>query len=321
MARLLRYPHGAVFDKRPHPDLALRVRHPASCRWEVFDGVLTVAAPGLTRSYDLDGMTIAALEARLIADGFTVAFVAQNLRSRTASALIEGSGDQGRENGDHLRIYTSILHVILGGVAVELRAAARAVVSALRQMSIKTAAGEWLDLWGRLYGVGRKAGEIDAAYAPRIPEEAFRLRVNGRAIERAILDETGYRVVLREPWKQVFRLNHSKLSGPHRLFDGSTVSTHLIQPVASGYVDWPAVLAVIERNRPAGVMVLTPIVEAGALLIHATSGEHWWSAAAVSGGYAEQNAAWRLSRNITLGAPNETIRYYAPGVSTDQENS
>src|SRR5690606_20140741 len=95
----------------------------------------------------------------------------------------------------------------------------------------------------------------------RIPQEAFRLRVNKYAIEKAIHDLTGVRVFIRETWPDMFRLDESRLSGRHRLVNGDQWRYGYIQPVASGLFDWTGVLDIIERNKAAGVIVLPPLVE------------------------------------------------------------
>lgn len=257
---LLKYPHAAVFDKAPGASLALRVRHPDGAVWSVADESLTVTAGTLVKVYDLSIYTIGALAAVLESDGFEVLNVSTEWQNRSALVLIEGRGDQGESNGDHLSAFTSILWGLLTGYAVEVRAASGQVQQALRQMVITQAEGEWLDLWGTLYSVGRNDEETDAAYAPRVPEEAFRIRVNAFGIEKAIVDATGWDVRIEEPWREIFHLDLSELSGTHRFYDGERTGHHLIQPVARQEVDWVTVLAIIDRNRAAGVLVLSPLV-------------------------------------------------------------
>lgn len=256
LQRLLKYPHSAVFDVDPGESLALRVRHPDGARWSIADEVLTVAAGAVSRTYQLADKTVSQLAAALVADGFEVPQLSSEWSERSALVLAEGSGDQGASNGDHISAFTSILWALLSGYSGELRMAAHQIVQALRQMVLHQAEMEWLDLWGTLYGVPRKDGEMDAAYAPRIVREVLRLRVNAHGIEQAILDETGADVRIEEPWKDLFILDHSTLSGPHRLYDGVQYGYHLIRPVAREPADPLLVLPVIHRNRPAGVSVL-----------------------------------------------------------------
>jgi len=294
LQRLLRYPHG-VFDKRPGAELAIRIQHMAGCRWKVAEEVLTltVGDDAAVHTYDLADRTLVQLSMDLIDDGFDVPYLSPTLRSLSAAVLIEGSGDQHRSNGDHLNAYTSLLWVILSAYARELRVAGVQKEEALRQMVIPQAEGYWLDVWGLIYGIGRNAGETDGDYAPRIPEEAFRLRVNALAIEKAIKDITGKDVRIREPWVNMFRLDESKLSGSDRLYDGSNYGYHLIQPVSNSVIDWDDVLPIIERNRPAGVLVLRPSMEMAGWVDARLNGTVWSGGTSLIGTYttAWQNAA------------------------------
>lgn len=258
LGRMLKYPHRAVFDKAPDGELAFRLRHTNNAKWSIADGVLTATAGALEVTHDLTTVTVSQLVGLLVADGFEVLAQAAQFSSKSALVLVEGDGDQLVSNGDHIYGYRSILWAIFGGYAGEIRAARYQVQQALRQMVITTSEGEWLDLWGTLYAASRLPGESDAAYAVRVPQEAFRLRCNPHAIEKAILDATGYDVRIHEPWRDIFTLDESTLSGPAKMYDGERVGYHLIEPITTGYVDWPAVLAVINRNRPAGIEVLGP---------------------------------------------------------------
>ena len=260
LQRLLKYPHAAVFDKDPLAELAIRVRHDDGCTWSVAAGVLEVTAGAAEHVYQLTDFTVAQLSDRLELDGFQVVRVNSGYGHLSALALVEGANDQWQSNGDHLRVFTSLMWALFQGYSREIDAAQEQVRQALLQMVITTAEGEWLDLWGTLYGVPRIAGESDADLRLRIPREAFRLRVNPRAIELAIKELTGKAVAIREPWQDVFTLDQSLLSGPDRLQDGDLVGSFLIQPQSAGPIDWADVLPIIERSRPAGVLMLPPQV-------------------------------------------------------------
>lgn len=256
LQKLLKYPHAAVFDKAPGAQLALRVRHPDGAKWTVADEVLTVTVGSVARTYDLKEFTVDGLVAELIADGFEIPYVSPDLGTKSALTLVEGSGDQNVSNGDRLTTFSSLLWVFLSGYAGEVREAEYQVQQALRQMVITQAEGEWLDVWGELYGDARITGESDATYAPRIPQEAFRQRVNARGIEKAIFDATGWDVRIQEPWQEVFTLDQSLLSGPDRFYNGDNFGYHLIRPVTRQSVDWDIVLKIINRNKAAGVIVV-----------------------------------------------------------------
>lgn len=256
--KLLKYPHAAVFDLSPEPELVFRLNHPGRARWEVADRVLTLTANDQTYRYNLSEFSIGSLCDRLQLDGFTVLDKTDTRGSLSALVLIDGAGDEYASNGDHLYAFNSLLWVILSSYVGVLLAGKEDVRQALLQMFLTTAEGEWLDLWGTLYGVARKPSETDVQFRERLPREAFRIRCNAHGIEQAILDETGFDVRIHEPWQDVFTFDQSILSGPDKIYDGSRIGYHLIKPVASDNIDWPAVLAVINRNRAAGIEVLGP---------------------------------------------------------------
>lgn len=258
LQRLLKYPHAAVFDKDPLAELAIRVRHEDGSAWTVAAGVLSITAGATGFTYQLANYTVDSLADALVDDGFDVVRVNSVYGHLSALALVEGSNDQWLSNGDHLRVFTSLMWALFQGYSREVDAAQEQIRQALLQMVITTAEGEWLDLWGALYGVGRLDGESDAALRLRIPREAFRLRVNPRAIEAAIKELTGKDVSILEPWMDVFTLDGSLLSGPDKMQDGDRVGPFLIQPYSETPIDWSDVLPIIERNRPAGVASLPP---------------------------------------------------------------
>lgn len=274
LQRLLKYPHRAVFDKDPVAELVLRVRHASGCVWRIAGGVMTVTTGQGTHTYDLTALTVAQLRAAMVADGLSVQNVTAKFDSHSALVLVEGGGDSSDQfdgvypipgnqlvsNGDHVYAYTSLLWALMSVYSREVDAAAEQVRQALLQMVIATAEGEWLSLWGTLYGVPRLDGETDAQLRLRIPREAFRLRVNPRAIELSVKDLTGKTITILEPWHDVFTLDQSPLSGGDKIQDGELVGPFLIQPSSVGSIDWSDVLPIIERNRPAGVLTLPPQV-------------------------------------------------------------
>jgi hypothetical protein len=256
LQRLLNSVHAAVFDKGAAAETAFRLRHANGVVWSVADRVLTVqAGAAAPTSHALAAVTVGQLVTTLALAGYQITGLSSEFSGLSALVLVEGSGDQGVSDGDMVQGYTSLLWVLLSGYAGETLAAKAQIQQALRQMIITQAEAEWLDLWGSLYGVPRGIGELDPAYAARIPREAFRTRNNARSIEIAIMDATGYDVRIEEPWRDIFRLDESTLSGPHKLYDGITIGYHLIRPVALNSVDWDVVLPVVERNKSAGIIV------------------------------------------------------------------
>ena len=79
------------------------------------------------------------LAAQLVTDGFTVESLSSQFLGLSAVVLVEGSGDQGQSNGDHITGFTSLLWVLLSGYADEVLGAREQVRQALLQMVIGTA--------------------------------------------------------------------------------------------------------------------------------------------------------------------------------------
>lgn len=277
--RMLKYPHSAVFDPSPQPELALRVRNPAGLTWQVTGSVLRlVTGENLTwdgvhnfdggydwgttrRDYSLVGKTVGELADELRDDGHELVFENADLASRGAHVLIAGSGDQDTSNGDHLNAYTSLMWCLFGSYFIEVEEAGHQVGEALRQMVMPQAEGIWLDVWASLYGVPRGPAETDAELQARIPREVFRLRVNGLAIEQAVADIAGQSVTIDEPWKRMFHLSGSALSDVDHLHDGRYYTYHVIQPVGAPGTNWAAVLPILERNKAAGIEIVAPRID------------------------------------------------------------
>lgn len=261
LKKLLRYPHKAVFDKSPEAGIALRINRPLGINWAIADEILTLRFEGIERSYNLSGFTVGTLSNKLQDDGIYVAGLEPYFAGRSARVLIEGVGNSAEHGGDTLLGFKSDLWVTYAAYASELREAKTQVSEALKQMIITQAEGEWLDLWGALYDVPRKILEPDQLYQHRIPEEAFRLRLNRYAIKKAVKDLTGHMIFIRETWPFMFRLDESRLSSTSRLVDNEQWRYGYIQPVAKYSFDWSDALEVIERNKGAGIIVLKPLVE------------------------------------------------------------
>lgn len=193
--KLLSYLH-RTFSKDPVQFLALRLRYDGGMTWKIEDAVLTTVVAGGTGAaldVELGQYSIAEL-ADYLRDqpGYTVEFeVLTEASTLSARILLDGSNDQDKSNGDHLYAYTSLTWAYLEANAFELKAAREQIYQMLRQMSVPTGEGEWLDEIGDYYNVRRRNGEIDSLYGPRIVQEVIRPRNNNKAIELAISQATG----------------------------------------------------------------------------------------------------------------------------------
>ena len=304
LKRLLGSLHSAVFDTSPDAGLAFFIRHPDGAAWSVADEVLVATISGQSKSYPLATMTIGQLAGQLVIDGFEVSGLSAEFSGLSASVLIDGSGNTATSNGDRLYAFRDYLRVLLGGYARELRTVKLQIAEAIKQMVITQAEGEWLDLWGAIYNTPRPYNMNDADYQTLIPAEAFRVRVNGYAIEQAILDLTGKVVSIEEPWGNIFRLDESTLSGSHGFYDGSNIGYHLIRPVSRSSIDWSDVLPVIERNRAAGVLILDPETRLSSAVDGRINGSVWLGIQSISSSLVQ---IWTDSRLDYMVLSNEEI--------------
>lgn len=278
MQRLLGSLHNAVFDTSPDNALAFFIRHADAVTWAISDQVLTAKVSGRTETYALDTITVGQLAGQLVIDGFDVSGLSAEFSGLSASVLTESAGSTRQQHGDRIYGFRDLLRSLFGGYARELREVKYQAGEAVRQMVITQAEDEWLDLWGALYNSPRPFEMSDAELQDLIPKEAFRIRVNGYAIEQAILDLTGLEVTIDEPWGNMFRLDESALSGSDAFYDGSNVGYHLIRPTAQKSIDWSLVMPIVERNRAAGVLVLDPETQIGSGVDASINGSVWFGA-------------------------------------------
>lgn len=309
LSRLLNSLHSAVFDKSPDEVLAFRVRHANGVSWSIADELLTARVGDLAFQYPLAQMTVGQLAGQMLRDGFDVEGMSSEMAGLSASVLVEGNGDSRKSNGDRIYGFTNLVYSLLGGFSRELRAAKAQIPEALKQMVITSSEGEWLDLWGKLYNYPRVGDVPDPTYSKAIPEEAFRIRVNAFAIEKAIFDITGKVVHIEEPWEEIFRLDYSKLSGGHKFYDGSTVGYHLIRPVADAAIDWTGIFDIIERNKAAGVLVLPPEEHNRLYNADPLDGTIWFRYDDFRGLFAAVWDPWRLDATLILSDSKPIINY------------
>lgn len=249
-----------AFNRDPGEVVAFTLSHAGGVAWSVSDRelkVFTEAGVPLVTVPLATGL-LSGVVAALTGAGVTVENINPSLQSLHSSVLIEGSGIESASNGNIIYAHNSVLWAILSSYAIEVNTAGDAVPAALDQVHMDRAQGDWLDFWGQYFAVERVAGQGDAAYLSTIILETLRPRSNKYAIQTAIADATGYDVTIDEPWEKMFMLDGSELSGDHRIKDGSVYMRNIIRPTAIGDVAWGDVLAVIEKVRAAGVIVIQP---------------------------------------------------------------
>lgn len=248
----------SVFSEDPARVLALRVRHASGLAWAVAGDTLTLTG-GVSLTVDLSPVTLGELATTLGSAGCEIAFADSSLSGLSALVLMEGAGDQDQSNGDHIYGYTSPLWVLLHAFGRADEAARAAISQALAQLYLTTVTDDWVSLFGDLFATARYDNESARSYAARIVAEVSRRRGSNAAILANIERELGYLLTMREPYKEIFTLSRSALSGADKFQSRPEYQYHTIQPVASAPgVDWAAVLAMIERDLPAGTVVIPP---------------------------------------------------------------
>jgi hypothetical protein len=164
---------------------------------------------------------------------------------------------------------------ILASLDTELTAAEQETISSKLMLSLETATGEWLDQYGKTFGLIRQDNESDEAYRIRIIDFVLLRRGTIPAIKdaiRAFLQDYESNIEIYEPYTNVFILNQSKLNGNDHLlgtyYTVAVIDINISRPFPAGIMD------IINEFKPAGVKVhLTyrpnaynpdaPIVEGG----------------------------------------------------------
>lgn len=257
--RLARHLYSSALDLDPEAAIALRVGHADGLLWHCEDGYLNLTVGGVALSPIALNGNLQQLANQLSALGVDVKYANQELMGLASGALLEGSGNDDSSEHDQLKVFQSNLWALLDAYSVEIDAADRQIVEGIAQLYIGTASDEILDYWCEFFGVVRNQGESDPDYRARTIAEVLRPKSNKIAIENSISEIVGDRVELYEPWRDLFYLSESKLD-KERTFDGQSWSPYLFRPIYTGNnnIDWSKVVPVIEKLRPAGVLMLDP---------------------------------------------------------------
>ncbi|AIW03481.1 baseplate protein [Bacillus phage Moonbeam] len=143
---------------------------------------------------------------------------------------------------------------ILAAVDRELKDTEQETIKSKLLMSLNSSEGEWLDQYGKLFGLLRKENETDETYRNRIIAYILLKRGTIPAIKAAIqefLGDYGDYIEIYEPYKNVFTLNKSKLNGPDHFlgeyYRVAVIDIKISRPFPIGIID------VINEFKPAGV--------------------------------------------------------------------
>jgi len=143
---------------------------------------------------------------------------------------------------------------ILAALDRELKDSETEAIKGKLLLALDTSSGEWLDQYGRIFGLLRRDSEEDDAYRSRIVSYVKLRRGTIPAIKAAIQDflqDYDSYIEIYEPYKNVFTLNKSKLNGADHLlgkyYTVAVIDIRISRPFPIGLVD------VINEFKPAGV--------------------------------------------------------------------
>ncbi|EDY2030048.1 hypothetical protein GTB64_004490 [Salmonella enterica] len=316
LERLFSHLHRAVFDTSPDEVVAFYVDGPTGYRWDAKDEFFDVYdAKGTLNRIDLNNHTIGSLVLELTAAGLKVTRLNLDVRNFSGITMLELKGEAGEPQP--IILYKDILHAIFGAYSREVRSAQTAVTEGIKQLYIPSANDGFLDDWGNLFGVPR-ADLDDAKYAPKIPAEAFRLRVNSYAIEKAVKDLTGYEIQIEEPWRDIFTLDSSILSGTDKFYNGTDTGYFLVQPVSYSAVDWDIVMPIIERNLAAGIQALSPLPRGRIFSGDPLDGTIWWELMSAMSWWVLTEDMPRLDDGIRLSSSYRMALNYEVAITSWQ---
>jgi hypothetical protein len=142
----------------------------------------------------------------------------------------------------------------LHAIDKELTAIEKEAIESKVLLFLETAEGEWLDEYGKWFGVYRRDEEEDPVYRTRIISYVLLKRGTIPAILEAVrnfLNDYTSTIEIYEPHVNIFRLNHSRLNGPDRLmghyYNFAIIDVQLHRSVPEGLVE------LIEDFKAAGV--------------------------------------------------------------------
>lgn len=117
---------------------------------------------------------------------------------------------------------SELTQAVMGAVAERLQVLGTDVDAGVSQLHVLKASEEWLDLWGTVFGISRKTGELDDGYGPRLIEETIRQRPQPQALTDIVLKTTGVTVILRDLWPFVLHSDGFKVPAgrPAQVADG-----------------------------------------------------------------------------------------------------
>jgi len=228
-------------------------------QWRVHNYRLILVSPGRDIDLDLIDIVIGDVVDSLQAAGYEVTWWNPDIMALGAVALIPSSGVAQGDTSGMLRVHTSILHSLLGGVERERDRFETDLPSAIDQITLTTASQYWLDRHGQVYGVPRPEGMDDAGYLQHILDEVQRARDNPVGMESNIRRLLGHDMRIFEPWRYIARWSKSKLSIDQRFEDDPFWIKNVVQLRAHNAPrSWVPSMAIAQADRPAGTLLFEP---------------------------------------------------------------
>lgn len=152
--------------------------------------------------------------------------------------------------------YSDPNYAILTAIDDLLNDAEHATLEAKKHSYLSRATGEFLNEWGKWFGVFRKDEELDADYRKRIVQYVDIPRGTNQAIKLAVrryLSDPTVGVEIYEPWRNIFYLNRSDLNGVDHLM-GNYYRFAVITITIGAPFD-EDIIPYLERFKPSGVQM------------------------------------------------------------------
>lgn len=145
----------------------------------------------------------------------------------------------------------------LGAIDTTLSEIERDTIQAKVNGSLKTATGEFLELWGDWHGITRSLGETDTELRDRITNVIKEPRGTVQSIidgVRHFMGRTDVAVFAQETWQDIFWLNSSRLNSESHLMGDIYRYGVVLITIDKNYPAY--ILELIALYKPAGVTVI-----------------------------------------------------------------
>ncbi len=223
-----------MFRTDPRPVAAL------SCTWGGAVGITLAVTDGAIVLADADGVVVASVA--LVGTLGDVAAALNSVLNLTctltdpvaapvaAATLLEAPAAP-LSAAVTIHRWTNPTWQLLEAIRPGLEAAAGDIDTAIAQLNLLMAGGDFAELWGVLTGTVRRPGELDATYTARQLRELLRPRENNQALAQLIEEDTGVVVDgIVDLSREVYRPSATPLAGaflPGRRYNASTAEVRM----------------------------------------------------------------------------------------------